>query len=204
MIRSSLVRCVLLVGLLLAAGCAAFHTSGAVQSGRNALIRGEPKAAIAHFRGAAEANPQYRYPNELQTGVWTYLGRAYYEAGNYPEALRSLDRALSIHKEDHIARLYHGLALLQSADQKTGRAEAESGLRGLRILLERLTANMFEGAYWDPAGRLRSDLRQALTGNGALPTAEFISVAQRIGSSFDIEPDRKTRDEAADKFRTDP
>lgn len=190
--------------LFLAPGCAGFQTAGSVQSGRNALQMGQPEAAVAHLRGAAETDPQYRRPDVLQTGVWSYLGRAYYEAGNYQEARRALERALSIEKNDHVARLYHGLALLRSGDQKSGRPEAENGLRGIQSLFEGLAANAFEGAYWDPAGKIRSQIRYALAKNGTLQTPEFITVAQRIGGSLDAEVDRHGRDEAADRYRTDP
>ena len=200
------VQCLVLViiGLFLATGCATFQAGTAVQSGRNALQTGRPEAAIGYLRSAAATQPEYRHPDALETGVWTYLGRAYYEAGNYAEAQRALERALSIKKDDHVARLYHGLTLLRAGDQKSGRPEAESGLRGIQSLFERLTANSFEGVYWDPAGRIRSEIRHALTKNGALQTAEFITIAQRIGSSLDAEVDRHTRDEAADRYRTDP
>jgi tetratricopeptide (TPR) repeat protein len=198
------VESLVIVALFLATGCATFQAGTAVQSGRNALQTGRPEAAIGYLRSAAEIHPEYRHPDALQTSVWTYLGRAYYEAGNYTEAQRALERALSMKKDDHVARLYHGLALLRTGDEKSGRPEAERGLRGINIWLQRLTANMIEGAYWDPAGRLRANLRYALAKNGTLPTPEFIAVAQQIGSSLDVEVDRQRRDEAADKFRTDP
>ena len=89
-----------------------------VQLGRNALQTGQPQVAVAYLRNAAELDPSYETPYSIRESVWTYLGRAYYEVGNFPEARRALEKALSKDKDDPLARLYLGLTLLRSGNQQ--------------------------------------------------------------------------------------
>ena len=102
-------------------------------------------------RNAAELDPSYETPYSIRESVWTYLGRAYYEVGNFPEARRALEKALSKDKDDPLARLYLGLTLLRSGNQQEGRRETESGLREIDNLLNYLASRPSTGIYWDPA-----------------------------------------------------
>src|SRR5262245_2100704 len=77
---------------------------------------------------AADLDPDYKTPYSIRESVWTYLGRAYYEAGNFPEARQALEKALSIDKDNPLPKLYLGLTLLRSGDQQQGRRETENGL----------------------------------------------------------------------------
>jgi hypothetical protein len=47
--------------------------------------------------------------------VWTYVGRAHYNAGRYEAAGAALEKALSYLREDYVARLYLALILLRPA-----------------------------------------------------------------------------------------
>jgi tetratricopeptide (TPR) repeat protein len=111
--------------LWLVAACSGLQTGNEVQAGRMALLTGNPEAALAHFKAAAEADPNYVNPSDpLQQGVWTYLGRAYYTAGKFPEARDALGRALAKNGNDFMARFYLGLTLLRQPNP----APAENSL----------------------------------------------------------------------------
>ena len=96
-----------------AVGCTAPLTSE-VELGRAALIAGKPEIAADHFRHVADAQPQYvaELP-PLRESIWTYLGRAYYDAGKMAEARESLTAALKNDDGDFMARLYFALILLR-------------------------------------------------------------------------------------------
>ena len=56
-----------------------------VHQGRIALLSGFPTVALASFQSAAELDSNRLYFSVLPQGVWTYVGRADYAAGSYPE-----------------------------------------------------------------------------------------------------------------------
>ena len=107
-----------------------------VQQGRMALLYGDSNLAIASFRSAAELDPDYLYFSVLPQGIWTYVGRADYAAGRYAEARQALERAVSLHQEDSMAKVYLGLTLMRSEDRQRGLKEIESGMRGLHEWLD--------------------------------------------------------------------
>jgi tetratricopeptide (TPR) repeat protein len=185
--------------LIIISGCVGSQVANEVQLGRNALQTGQSQVAVGYLRNAAELDPNYTTPYSIRESVWTYLGRAYYEVGNFPEAHRALERALSNDKDDPLARLYFGLTLLRSGDQQEGRRETENGLRGINNLLNRLASSPSNGIYWDPTRQIRSDIQRALA-SGTLESSEFITLAQRVGSQLDEEIDNVRRDEARDKY----
>jgi tetratricopeptide (TPR) repeat protein len=77
-------------------------------------MRGESSIALSHFERVAQSDSHYvtvSYP--LQQSIWTYVGRAQYGLGRFPEARPMFERALSEFKDDSIARLYLGLTLLR-------------------------------------------------------------------------------------------
>jgi len=185
--------------LIIISGCVGIQVANEVQLGRNALQTGQSQVAVGYLRHAAELDPNYRTPYSIRASVWTYLGRAYYEVGNFPEARRALERALSNDKDDPLARLYFGLTLLRSGDQQEGRRETENGLREINNMLNRLASSPSNGIYWDPTRQIRSDIQRALA-SGTLESSEFITLAQRVGSQLDEEIDNARRDEARDKY----
>jgi tetratricopeptide (TPR) repeat protein len=185
--------------LIIISGCVGIQVANEVQLGRNALQTGQSQVAVGYLRHAAELDPNYRTSYSIRASVWTYLGRAYYEVGNFPEARRALERALSNDKDDPLARLYLGLTLLRSGDQQEGRRETENGLREINNMLNRLASSPSNGIYWDPTRQIRSDIQRALA-SGTLESSEFITLAQRVGSQLDEEIDNARRDEARDKY----
>ena len=76
----------LILLLFIVSGCGV-QVASEVQSGRAALIAGNPEQALTHFQRGAESQPDYvvNLP-PLQQSIWTYLGRAYYETGKLTEA----------------------------------------------------------------------------------------------------------------------
>jgi tetratricopeptide (TPR) repeat protein len=191
---------------LLASGClsallvtAACGVGQQVQSGRNALQTGRPEAAVPHLRQAAGLDPDYRVSADLNESVLTYLGRAYYETGNFTEARSTLEKAVA--KGGPAARLYFGLTLMRSGDQTRGRREAESGLKDIYDRLEYLSAENLWGAFWDPGRQIRSRIQAAL--NGKLEADEFTAAGERIGKLLDEEIDKAPRDAARSLYRTD-
>jgi len=108
------------------AGCATIRGGGDVDQGRQALFEGNYKAALGLFQDAAQVDPNYIYGTELREGVLSYLGRAQYLNGNYAQARQTLEKALSQHKGDNVARLYLGLTLYRLGDQKDGTDEYPS------------------------------------------------------------------------------
>jgi tetratricopeptide (TPR) repeat protein len=181
-------------------GCVGSQVAQEVQLGRNALQTGQPQVAVGYLQNAAELDPNYKTPYSIRESVWTYLGRAYYEVGNFPEARRALEKALSDDKDDSLARLYLGLTLLRAGDQQEGSRETEAGLRGVNNLLNRLASSPSNGIYWDPTRQIRSDIQRALSATGPLESAELITVGERVGSQLDEEIDTVRRVEARDKY----
>jgi len=99
--------------LFIASGCGV-QAATEVQSGRTALMAGNPELALTHFQRGVESQPDYVVDlPSLQESIWTYLGRAYYETGKLPEAREALSQALKRNDGDFIARLYLGLAVLR-------------------------------------------------------------------------------------------
>jgi tetratricopeptide (TPR) repeat protein len=118
-----------LSALVYLSGCAGFQVSADVQTGRNALQIGRPNDAVGYLMRAADVDPTYQTPCRVPVGVLTYLGRAYYETGRDGEARNALEKAVSLYKDDSLAHLYLGLALLRTGDQDRGRKEIEGGLK---------------------------------------------------------------------------
>lgn len=184
--------------LIIFCGCATIQVANEVQLGRHALQTDQPQAAVGYLRRAAELDPSYKTTYSISESVWTYLGRAYYEAGNFPEARRALEKALSDDKDDSIARLYLGLTLLRSGDRQAGRLETDDGLRGINNSLNRLASSPSNGIYWDPTRQIRSDIQQALNAEG--DQSQLITLAERVGSRVDEEIDNARHDETRAKY----
>ncbi len=173
-------------------GCATLQTEQDVQDGRVALLTGRPDDAVKYFSRAAESNPNYKTPYVLRESVWTYLGRAYYETGEYPEARTVLDKALASDNNDYMARLYLGMTLVRSNDRDRGRAEMETALNGIHEWLENLSSDSLAGNYWDPNKQIRKSIESGLAGKPA--AIELVVTAQRVGKQLEEEIARAQRD----------
>jgi len=148
---------------IFAGGCATIQVSTDVQSGRSALKLGQPKEALIHFEAAAVQDPNYttRF-TLLTTGIWTYVGRAYYAVGEKDKALASLKRGKKSSSDDYIGRIYLGLVMAQTGNTREGKIELEAGLKGLVAWLESLRGTGLEGELWDPGHRIANGISQIL------------------------------------------
>lgn len=106
------------IGLLVVlsiAACAGIGSDSEFLSGRRALLRGEPDNALVSFERVAQTNPGF-VPDMVspRRSIWTYVGRAHYNAGRYTEARSAFEKAVSQMNDDYIARLYLGLTRLHT------------------------------------------------------------------------------------------
>jgi tetratricopeptide (TPR) repeat protein len=185
--------------LVFVTGCATLQTKQNVQDGRIALLTGRPDDAVNYFSRAAESNPNYKTSYTLRESVWTYLGRAYYETGKYPEARTALDKALASDKNDYVARLYLGMTLVRSNDRDRGLAEMKTALNGIHEWLENLASDSSVGNYWDTNKEIRKNIESGLAGK---PSAiELVVTAQRVGKQLEEEIDRAQRDNVQSLYR---
>lgn len=192
--------CILQFALLLS-GCAT--AGGQIQAGRRDLLYGDPNNAVAHFQQAAEINPDYLYFSVLPQGVWTYVGRAYYATGKLPEARQALERAVSRHPDDNLAKLYLGLVLARDGDRPRGLKEIEGGMRGIHDWLDYIQQRFAfsYGRFWDPNRTIRSEIASdlAMISKGA-DWPKLIAGGEWVGKQMEEEIDRARRDETQELF----
>ncbi len=140
-----------------------------IMKGRDALLVGNPKAALPNFAAIAQSNPNYlNCAQGLCIGIWTYLGRTYHELGNNQKALESLKKGKGRHWNDRFNRIYLGLVMAQTGQTKEGTAELDAGLKALGAWLSRFAGRGITGQYWDPGGNLQkaiADTRNLLPGD---------------------------------------
>lgn len=186
-----------LLALLLLSGCVAFQVGSEIQSGRYALMYGDPKVALGHFQRAAELNPDYILNfSPLDEGVWTYIGRSYYVMGNFSDARQALERARARYSDDHLAKLYLGLVLARNGDRERGRKEIEAGLKGLSDWLDHIDIYRSEGRYWDPGRRLRGAIQRDLKmiEGRDVDWPRLIASGESLGKEFELEVEFAKRD----------
>ena len=178
-----------------------------VQQGRMALLYGDPTVARAAFESAAELDPNYFYFSVFPQGIRTYLGRAEYSAGRYAEARQALERAVSLHEEDNMAKLYLGLTLARSGDRQRGLKEIESGMKGLHEWLDYV--NQYDafsyGQYWDPLKEIRSEIQNNLRmiSGKDIDWQKLIASGEWVGRRMEEEIDLARRQESQDEYRGD-
>jgi len=171
-----------------------------VQQGRMALLYGDPEVAIALFESAAELDPNFFHFSVFPQGIWTYVGRADYIAGKYPEARQALERALSLHQEDNMAKLYLGLTLTRSGDRQRGLQEIEGGMKGLQEWLDDVNqyAAFSYGQFWDPTNEIRSEIKNSLgmISRKDIDWQELTASGEWVGRKMEEEIDIARRQEA--------
>jgi len=179
--------------------CTTVQVSKDVQSGRAALKQGRPEEALTHFEAAARRDPSYttRF-TLLTTGIWTYIGRAYYEMGEKEKALASLKRAKDSTSDDYFARIYLGLVMYQNGKEREGIAELDAGLEGLEIWLESLSGQGQAGEYWDPGGHLQKSIAETrrLLREERISLARVDENVRWLGKNFEAEIDEARHDKS--------
>ena len=184
-----------LIGVLI--GCAAYHVAGHVQSGRRALLVKDSELALGYFLEAAKGDPNYMYYSVYyREGIWTYVGRSQYATKRYPEARQSLERALSLDRDDNLARLYLGLTLARSDDLFRGAKEIQSAMKGLHDWIEYINRSRPFEAYWDPLREIRKTIEKDIApGNDLVNPEQLIGDAEWLGYKMEDEIERVRQDE---------
>ena len=180
-------------------GAASCQVAVQMQSGRQALLlRNDPEEALSHFQRAAESDPNYAMQfGPFREGVWTYIGRAHYQAGRLPEARKALERALAQDRDDHMARIYLGLTLAKSGDRSTGLTEIQRGMKGLYDWLEYVGYHSYYGRYWDPSREVRGQIEKYLAtiSGKEFDWQKLIASAEWLGKRMEDEVDYAREDE---------
>ena len=186
-------------------GCASFQAATNVESGRQAFLIGNNEAALGYFESAAQIDPNYVYGTALTENIWSYVGRSQYSIGNLPQARNSLEKALSLNKEEDMARLYLGLTLARSGDRQQGLKEIQGGMRGISDWSEYITqAYRFSfGQFWDTRREIRSAIQTdlAMMDRKELDWQKLISDGEWLGKRVEEEIDLARRDEWEDRRR---
>ena len=185
--------------ILLFGGCAAFNVGVQVQSGRRALLVKDSELALGYFLEAAKGDPNYvYYSSYYREGIWTYVGRSQYATKRYQEARQSLERALSLDRDDNLARLYLGLTLARSGDLSRGVKEIQAAMKGLHDWIEYINRSRPFEAYWDPLREIRktieNDLEKA-SGSDFVNSEQLIADAEWLGYKMEDEIERVRQDE---------
>ena len=170
---------------VLLAGCATIRGAGDVDQGRQALLAGNYQRAVGLFQEAERVDPTYIYGTELKAGVLSYLGRTQYLTGNYTQARQTLEKALSQHRSDNVARVYLGLTLYRLGDQKAALTNIQRGMNGINNWFEYLNMNFAQefGQGWDPGGTIRAGIRSDLEmiSSGKIDWPKLIADGERLG-----------------------
>jgi tetratricopeptide (TPR) repeat protein len=195
----------LFASLVFLSACANYQVGSDVSAGRRAFLTGNNEAAVGYFHNAAEKDPNYVYGSALRQGIWSYVGRAEYATGRFPQARQSLERAIAANKDEDVARLYLGLTLLRSGDQQSGLREIEGGMKGINNFIEWVTeTHRFSfGQWWDPNLELRKAIKTnlAMISGKDLDMQKLIADGEWLGQQFEEESDRARRDESRDRER---
>jgi len=176
---------------ILIAGCATIEGSSDVDQGRQALLEGNYQRALGLFQDAEKVDPKYLYGTELREGVSSFLGRTQYLTGNYTQARETLERALSRHKSDNIARLYLGLTQYRLGDQKAALTNIQRGMSGISNWLNYINTNFrYEyGKDWDVSGAIRDDIKSnlAMISSGKIDWPQLVAGGERVGMAIERE-----------------
>jgi len=163
------VGAMLILFFLISCTTSTFQAGRDIMKGRDALLDGNPKAALPNFEAIAQSNPNYiNCAQGLCIGIWTYLGRTYHELGNNQKALESLKKGKGRHGRDRFNKIYLGLVMAQTGQTKEGTAELDAGLKALGAWLSSFAGRGLTGQYWDPSGNLQkaiADTQNLLQGD---------------------------------------
>jgi tetratricopeptide (TPR) repeat protein len=178
---------------VLLSACAAFNSAGDVAQGRQALLEGKYQLALDYFWAADQTDPHYMYGAELREGVLSFLGRAQYLTGNYAQARQTLEKDLSHHRSDNVARLYLGLTQYRLGDKEAALMNIQRGMQGIYNWLNYINDSFrFSfGKDWDPEGTIRAGIKSdlAMISSGKINWAQLIADAEGLGIGIEQEED---------------
>jgi tetratricopeptide (TPR) repeat protein len=191
--------------MVLVGGCASLQVSSEFQTGRSALLTGKTEVALSYFQSVAEKDPNYFYGTAYQQGVLGFLGRSQYSVGQFPQAQKTLERAITAKPDDDSARLYLGLTLARSDDRQLGLNEIETSMTGIHDFLEYVTQTFrFSfGQYWDPTRAIRASIESdlAMIRSKEINWPLLIADGEWLGKEIDEEGDRARYDEMRERNR---
>jgi tetratricopeptide (TPR) repeat protein len=192
--------------VVLLSGCSSFQVGTEFGSGREAYLAGNNDTALSYFQSAAQKDSDYSYYGyTFRQGIWSYVGRTEYATGKLPQARQSLERALSLNKDEDVARLYLGLTLVRSGDRQQGLKEIEGGMKGIYDQSEYITQafRFTSGRYWDPRREIRSAIQDnlAMLSGKDVNLEKVIADGEWLGKRVEQEIDWAGRDERDDRFR---
>lgn len=195
----------LLYSMILLSGCATFQAGSDMESGRRAFLIGNNEAALGYFKRAAELDPNYVYASALPQNVWSYVGRSEYATGKLPQARQTLEKSLSMGRDQDVARLYLGLTLARSGDRQQGLKEIESGMKGIHDRIEYISQafRYSYGQFWDSRREIRSSIQNdlAMLSGKEVDLKKLIADGEWLGKRVEEEIDLARRDEREDKLR---
>jgi len=179
--------------VILLSGCATIQTAGQIEQGRQALFVGNNQTALGYFQEAAQTDPNAVYGATLRLGIFTLLGQAQYLTGNYAQARQSLQKALSMHPGDHVARLYLGLTQARLGDRQEGLKNIEAGMSGIASFLNYIesTFRYSFGQLWDPGGQIRASIKTdlAMISGANTDWPQLIAAGEKLGIRIEEEED---------------
>jgi tetratricopeptide (TPR) repeat protein len=188
-----------LIMVFFLSGCDSFKVAGQFQSGRQAFLAKNYEEALTYFQRAARGNPNYIFESALyRQGIWSYIGRTQYNLGKLQDARQSLERALSIYEDDHMARLYLGLTRARSGDNANGARDIETGLKGLYDWLEYYESSRPFEAFWDPQREIRSAIEKdlAMISGKRIDWQRLMANSEWLGERMEYEIDQVHRQES--------
>jgi tetratricopeptide (TPR) repeat protein len=180
-------------------GCDSFKVGGQFQSGRQAFLAKNYEDALIYFQKVAQSKPDYMFESVFyRQGVWNYIGRAQYHMGKFDDARGSLERALSVYQDDHLARLYLGLARARGGDNANGARDIQSGMKGLYDWLEYYESSRPFEAFWDPRREMRSAIEKdlAMISANRIDEQRLLANAEWLGQRMEDEIDQVRRQES--------
>jgi len=186
----------LLVILLLSA-CTSWKVQKDIAAGRMYLRTEQPDRALSHFEIAAKANPAYVTNfTEFPVGVWTYIGRSYYELGDLGKARAALDRSITENRNAILGHTYLGAVQINQGEIPLGLQTASTGLELLHAWFAQLDATNQYASYWDPSNRVRDTTTRLIKDirAGDKDWVEVASTLDWIGWQMDQEINLSARD----------
>jgi len=180
-------------------GCDSFKIGGQFQSGRQAFLAKNYEEALTYFQQVGQSKPDYMFESVFyRQGVWSYIGRSQYHMGKFDDARWSLERALSVYQDDHLARLYLGLTRARSGDSANGARDIQSGMKGLYDWLEYYESSRPFEAFWDPRREMRSAIEKdlAMISGNRIDEQRLMANAEWLGERMEDEIDQVRRQES--------
>ncbi len=187
-------------------GCTSLQVGSEFGSGRQAYLAGNNDVALSYFQSAAQTDPDYSWLGFIsRQGIWSYVGRTEYLTGKLPQARGSLEKALSMRKDEELARLYLGLTLTRTGDRPQGLKAIGDAMKGIYDASEYVTQNFrwTWGRFWDPSREIRSACQDnlAMLSGKDVDLERLIANGEWLGKRVEQEIDWARRDQVEEELR---